>query len=308
LYGNLSPGVRREEARRFRAGETDILIATDCIGMGLNLPIKTVIFSETHKFDGKDVRALSVQELKQIGGRAGRFGKFECGYVGVRNGSSVKALHRSIHIQQESKMESCYVRPTLTQLEVLREQIGNNSIKSAISLFSQLSPAKSMIVCSDLDEMLKIADRIENLPQLAAMSFSDKHLFTCAPVSVTDVVMDEFIRWLSLYTQSVEVELRETDYSFYLQNKSTSEDLVLNQAENSVKVLTVYHWLARKKPDFFPDFDLCEELREKINAFIENSLKRKGLHKKCPYCSKKLPLQHPHRVCDACFRSNRSNW
>src|SRR6202020_2576418 len=89
LYGNLSPGVRREEAKRFRSGETDILVATDCIGMGLNLPIKTVIFSQTTKFDGRNSRDLTPQEVKQISGRAGRHGKFECGYVGAINKSSL---------------------------------------------------------------------------------------------------------------------------------------------------------------------------------------------------------------------------
>ena len=43
IYGNLSPEVRRDEARRFRDGQTQILIATDAISMGLNLPIKTIL-------------------------------------------------------------------------------------------------------------------------------------------------------------------------------------------------------------------------------------------------------------------------
>lgn len=45
IYGNLSPEVRRDEARRFRDGQTQILIATDAISMGLNLPIKTILFT-----------------------------------------------------------------------------------------------------------------------------------------------------------------------------------------------------------------------------------------------------------------------
>ncbi|MFA7022669.1 helicase-related protein, partial [Aliarcobacter sp.] len=52
IYGNLSPEVRRDEARRFRDGQTQILIATDAISMGLNLPIKTILFTTDTKFDG----------------------------------------------------------------------------------------------------------------------------------------------------------------------------------------------------------------------------------------------------------------
>ncbi|HIO91209.1 MAG TPA: RNA helicase, partial [Campylobacterales bacterium] len=70
LYGNLSPEVRREEARRFRDGESDILVATDAIAMGLNLPIETIIFTADSKFDGTKQRPLMPNEVIQIAGRA----------------------------------------------------------------------------------------------------------------------------------------------------------------------------------------------------------------------------------------------
>ncbi len=171
LYGNLSPGVRREEARRFRSGETDVLVATDCIGMGLNLPIKTVLFSQTTKFDGRDSRNLTPQEVKQIAGRAGRYDKFECGYVGAINKSSLTLISRHIESQQFHFLESCVVRPTEIQLSVLREQIGSDSIKSTLSLFAQLSKPNSILVCSDLTEMLKLAEQIEMRTQLKAFHF-----------------------------------------------------------------------------------------------------------------------------------------
>ncbi len=91
IYGNLSPEVRREEARRFREGESDILIATDAISMGLNLPIKTILFAKDNKFDGVQRRELTTSEILQISGRAGRYGLYESGYVG--------ALDRSTYLQ-----------------------------------------------------------------------------------------------------------------------------------------------------------------------------------------------------------------
>ncbi len=59
IYGNLSPEVRREEAKRFREGESSILIATDAISMGLNLPIESIIFAKSSKFDGFQTRELT---------------------------------------------------------------------------------------------------------------------------------------------------------------------------------------------------------------------------------------------------------
>ena len=86
VYGALSPEVRRAEAARFRDSDADILVATDAIGMGLNLPIRRVIFSTLRKFDGEMRRELNTQEVKQIGGRAGRYGRFEEGVVAVLAG------------------------------------------------------------------------------------------------------------------------------------------------------------------------------------------------------------------------------
>ena len=303
LYGNLSPGVRREEAKRFRSGETEVLVATDCIGMGLNLPIRTVVFSEAEKFDGKEVRQLNIQEIKQIGGRAGRYGKFEKGHVTAAHSEGLNLIRMSMMAQPVAQEQPCYVRPTLSQLELLRQQLGDQSIKNALMLFSQLSNQKSFLVCSDLEEMLGIAARIESSVDLSQLSFSDKYLFVCAPVSSTDVVIDSFLSWLLSYSRNQTIQLFFEQYSLFVQTESTSEDRILNSAENAVKILTLYHWLARKKPDHFPSMETCEDLRDQINLFIENSLKRKGLHKKCGSCGRKLPLYHHFKICDFCYRS-----
>src|SRR5258708_18325995 len=73
VYGNLPPEVRRRQADRFAAGETEICVATDAVGMGLNLPADNVCFYELEKFDGTQVRPLTTNEIRQIGGRGGRF-------------------------------------------------------------------------------------------------------------------------------------------------------------------------------------------------------------------------------------------
>lgn len=67
IYGALPPASRREEVRRFREHETDVVVATDAIGMGLSLPIRRVVFCETTKFDGTRERKLLPEEIRQIG-------------------------------------------------------------------------------------------------------------------------------------------------------------------------------------------------------------------------------------------------
>ncbi|BGO99193.1 ATP-dependent RNA helicase SUV3, mitochondrial [Rhodotorula toruloides] len=73
-YGGLPPEVREEQARAFNAGEFDVLVASDAVGMGLNLKIRRIVFESVHKFDGKNEIRLPTPQVKQIAGRAGRYG------------------------------------------------------------------------------------------------------------------------------------------------------------------------------------------------------------------------------------------
>ena len=81
IYGKLPPAVKISESNKFRNGETEVLVSTDAIGMGLNLPIKNIYFNEIEKYNGYDVEMLESTLVKQIAGRAGRYGKFEEGVV-----------------------------------------------------------------------------------------------------------------------------------------------------------------------------------------------------------------------------------
>lgn len=86
LYGALPPATRREVIDRFTRGETEVLVTTDVIGHGINVPASTVLFAETTKFDGVERRPLRTWETAQIAGRAGRYGLTGHGAVGVLAG------------------------------------------------------------------------------------------------------------------------------------------------------------------------------------------------------------------------------
>ncbi|HEX3697875.1 MAG TPA: helicase-related protein [Polyangia bacterium] len=73
VIGALSPRARNAQVALFQAGEVDTLVATDAIGMGLNLDVDAVVFADLRKFDGREGRALEDAELAQIAGRAGRY-------------------------------------------------------------------------------------------------------------------------------------------------------------------------------------------------------------------------------------------
>ena len=72
----------------FTSKKTKVLVTTDAIGMGVNLPIRRIIFMTIRKFDGEEVRELTSQEVKQVAGRAGRIGIYDKGYVASVGGNA----------------------------------------------------------------------------------------------------------------------------------------------------------------------------------------------------------------------------
>ena len=73
IMGSLSPKTRNSQVGLYQSGDVDYLIATDAIGMGLNMDINEIYFSNLKKFDGKKNRRLNLIEMSQIAGRAGRY-------------------------------------------------------------------------------------------------------------------------------------------------------------------------------------------------------------------------------------------
>jgi len=73
IMGSLSPKTRNSQVDLYQSGDVDYLVATDAIGMGLNMNINQIYFSNLKKFDGKKTRRLNLIEMSQIAGRAGRY-------------------------------------------------------------------------------------------------------------------------------------------------------------------------------------------------------------------------------------------
>ena len=73
IMGSLSPKTRNSQVELYQSGDVDFLVATDAIGMGINMSLDNVYFSNLKKFDGKKLRKLNLSEIGQIAGRAGRY-------------------------------------------------------------------------------------------------------------------------------------------------------------------------------------------------------------------------------------------
>jgi ATP-dependent RNA helicase SUPV3L1/SUV3 len=102
IYGSLPPETRRQQAQLFNAADThSVLVATDAVGMGLNLNIRRIIFSSLEKFDGACRRPLTTAEILQIAGRAGRYAgpdqPIHCGEVTAFRQTDMGQLRQVLH-------------------------------------------------------------------------------------------------------------------------------------------------------------------------------------------------------------------
>ncbi|WP_456085521.1 helicase-related protein [Microvirga roseola] len=143
IYGALSPEVRRAEAERFRTGEADVLVTTDAIGMGLNLgPLQRIVFSALRKFDGREDRPLTNPEIRQIAGRAGRFGHHDVGYVAATTEEGIDPIRKALAGAPAAPAADSrfYARPDLVAIRAAASELRTESLGGVLTHFAQARP------------------------------------------------------------------------------------------------------------------------------------------------------------------------
>lgn len=160
IYGNLPPEVRRRQADRFAQGETEICVATDAVGMGLNLPADNVCFYELEKYDGKNVRLLSTMEIRQIGGRAGRFGYASAGLIGAVERGGLKLL-RQLYETEPDALEHARVAPEVEDLEMIPGSLAHRFAQWR-ELESIPDSLRDVIEPADIDERIALAQMLSD--------------------------------------------------------------------------------------------------------------------------------------------------
>lgn len=264
IYGNLSPEVRTEEARKFRDGETDFLVSTDAIAMGLNLPISTVIFTTIEKFDGKEVKNLTSTEIKQIGGRAGRYGKVEKGCISAFSGGDIRYIKNIINTSEKNH-GFVYIKPNESHIMEISKELNSKSLFSILNFFTAkvLGKRNDFYVCANLEQQKEIALLLDK----TSLELEDKFLLSNAPVP-SDDFYNMFINWIKFYEKGKSMEapkvhqLKESDFN--------NDKLLL--LESYVKLLNLYSWLSFKFADTFNDNDSAMNFKKESNKLIESIL------------------------------------
>ena len=292
IYGALPPDVRRNQADRFHRGETEVVVSTDAIAMGMNLPIQRVVFLESEKFDGDIVRMLTDSEIKQIAGRAGRFGKYEVGYV------------NAFGFRQE--IARALTRPLLPLTEGV--------IGFPESLLGIPLPLTSII-----DQWIRMQDKgcfskasTVRMAELAAMMETprtDRQLlyrFLCIPFDEKDP--DLLFRWKAMYHAECRGEHVDVlpEMPEILEPESCTIRM-LDALEADYRRCDLYYNYTRLFLDE-PEKLLAEIQRRKdlISQGIVHILSTQKLQQRtCPSCRRHLPWNWPYRLCDSCYGRGR---
>ena len=299
IYGNLSPEVRREEARRFREGETDILVATDAISMGLNLPIKTLLFSKADKFDGQNQRNLTATEVRQISGRAGRYGLSEKGYVGALTPDVLKTISTLFTKNIEPIALPFNVMANFDHIMLVSNILEERSLSNIVDFFVQNMKFEGPFRAANLESMQEasaIVDRYD-------LDMRTKYTLATAPLSTSSpLVMVAYERYVRALEQKKPIAYIPPQR---LGNHALSME-ELQEAEDRIKEISLYLWLSYRMGEYFVDAEKARAFRGELNHFIENSLQQSHFVPRCKTCGKPLAPQSEFAICESCFRHLRT--
>ena len=276
IYGSMPPETRKKQVERFIKGETNIIVSTDAIGMGLNLPIQRIVFLENSKFDGTSRRRLTSQEVKQIAGRAGRKGLYDIGKVAFTE-----------DIKNDGKT-SYYKRMSLFKLLPLHQRMPCLSdfkniimILNFFELWHKFKSPKGTKKAS-LSEEKELYQLIRGTELEARLSMMDLYGLLHLPFSTRE---SELIRQ---WKKTAEAIVSGNELPEPKIKKRTLEDLELSYKAIGLHLLFLYRLNKRTDAIYW------ERLREEISLLVHEKLKTevKDMQKRCRKCNKKLPWDH----------------
>lgn len=271
IYGSLSPDVRKSEARKFRESENKTVVSTDAIGMGLNLPIRRVVFADEMKFDGKELSKPDSQLIKQIAGRAGRFGKFEAGYVTAMNDSMLSYVKKCMTEDRtfDATKYKFQVSPNIKAIEMIAQSLKTVNIVEVLHDLRDIINYDSKFTMMNLDSMIEVSQHVNRKLDLGV-----KYIYCCAPINTkSDFDKIQIEKWTRSHFKGKTIQLSDIPKSKSIEGKKEQDKLWY--LENEVKLLTVYQWLNRRFPEIYTDIDNVVKRVNSLNSQIMRILDAK---------------------------------
>ena len=272
IYGALPPEVRRREAERFAEGASHILVATDAIGMGLNLPIRRVLFSTMSKFDGVNDRPLGEGEVHQIAGRAGRFGIHEEGFVGVLKEAEPGALKMLTDLLPKTPRAprdfKAPVAPNNWHVQTIASRLQLTKLREVLGVFvEQLKLDDAHFAVAELEQMLDLAEKLD--ASAASLTLKERFIYAQAPVDTrTENQVQAFLDWAGSHAAT-----GQAGSPWFLDQVDGHSRL--EAMEQALRACTLWLWLDLRFPGAYGHVENVLALRSQLNDGIERQLKGK---------------------------------
>ena len=287
IYGALPYATRRRQMEGFLEGRMKYIVSTDAIGMGLNLPIRRVIFMDTEKFDGVERRPLKPEEIRQIAGRAGRYGMYAKGYVGAtQNLELIRAgLEAVVPPLQYAVVgfSDLVLQVDFDLLEVLTQW---NQMPT-VEPYRKLDITRYIAIISKMREMGFLLSKEQEL-RAANIPFDETE----------EPLRELFFQFLNRWQRGEPIE----------QPGQPEGEVTLPELELYYRKLDLYFSFAKAfdcPVDEDKLYDSRERVADEINEILLHRLRSNIRF--CARCGKALPLHHRGRLCDACFLRERKN-
>ncbi|XP_060076558.1 ATP-dependent RNA helicase SUV3 homolog, mitochondrial-like [Ylistrum balloti] len=188
IYGTLPPATKIAQARKFNdpLDPCKVLVATDAIGMGVNLNIGRIIFYTLTKkksaHNGKTVhRIINASEAKHIAGRSGRFGtRYPNGEVTTFRKSDLPDLYKLFR-REVTPIKSAGLKPTPEQMEMFSYQLPDASLKELLDTFESMAKhdTENFFMC-DLHQMKQLAIIVDEI----GLPMRDRFFYSQAPIDI----------------------------------------------------------------------------------------------------------------------------
>lgn len=289
IYGSLPPEIRRRQIHLFTEGQTKVIVSTDAIGMGLNLPVRRIIFLQTSKYDGVQQRPLRTSEVRQIAGRAGRFGLYDTGFISGCDEESLTFL------QETYEAEDPPIRHVNLGFPQVLLDI-QEPLDEILTVWHNQKPIEPFHK-ENVDEMLFLYERAAKV-RYQIVDFDDKRLLyrmISTPVDIKD--RDVVALWLDYcMTYTADKSLRKPSLNPRQKNG-------LAKYETYYKQLDLYYQMSyRLGKDI--DEKWVKKQREKTEETIMRYLLKDKANyiKRCNICGRILPIDTPFRTCERCYR------
>ena len=272
IYGALPPEVRRREAERFAEGASHILVATDAIGMGLNLPIRRVLFSTMTKYDGVSDRPLGESEVHQIAGRAGRFGIHEEGFVGVLKEAEPGALKLLTELLPKAPRAprdfKAPVAPNNWHVQTIAGRLNLTKLRTVLGVFvEQLKLDDAHFAVAELEQMMDLAEKLD--ASAASLTLKERFVYAQAPVDTrTENQLQAFLDWAGSHSAT-----GQAGVPWFLDQVDGHSRL--EAMEQALRACTLWLWLDLRFPGAYGHVDNVLALRSQLNDGIERQLKGK---------------------------------